>query len=429
MQSLPAKSESKDGRPVWKRGGFALILFILISAPVFQIHVIDRAMPATHSDLLPRWVGTRAALSGKDPYSVAVLREIQIAYYGRPLTPADHVRPQAFYYPATIVLLLAPVAHYSWPAARLIFLIFVSPLLFVSFWFCLASLPIVRTPTQTRAILLLAFFSWPAIWGLRLQQPTLIVAVCVFFAWAALARGQQIVPGLLLSCTLIKPQLVLPLFAFLVLWSFLHRRWRFLLSLASSTAILLYASERIVPGWFPRWTASLHAYASATALPLAILLGHWAGLVLTLLLAALCVLVVWRFRHGSHSSAEFAGALSLALGLALVLSPTDSPMIYNDILLFPGCVLLVFARPAESWTALARKLAIALLAYGYVLVVIAVSAESLLGFSDVWESLPFRSPILPVVVTAALACAAIEPLRARRATPAVPLSLVTDPPR
>ncbi|MFP5226286.1 MAG: glycosyltransferase family 87 protein [Acidobacteriota bacterium] len=419
-------SQTKSAGRSRLRLAIACLLLILIAAPLLHIHTIDRAMPANHSDLVPRWVGTRAALTGQDPYSASVLRQIQTVYYGRPLTPADHARPQAFYYPAPIVVLLAPLAHFSWPAARLIFLTLSCPLLFASFWLCLVSLPIAITPRQTLAILILAFFSWPSIWSLRLQQPTLIVAICVFAAWYGLTRGLQIVPGILLSLTIVKPQLVFPLFAFLMVWSVLHRRWRFLLSVAGSTALLLLASERIVPGWLGHWIASLHAYSDATALPLQFAFGHWLGLILSLLLAAATAVLLWRLRNESCTSVEFASALSLALALALVLSPTDAPMIYNDVLLFPACVVLIFSQPKGHYATLARKVSIALIAFGYALVLIAATGELLFGPADFWDSLPFRDPILPVVVAAALAWIAAEPLRARRRESTTPVSLATS---
>ena len=422
-----------DGPPVHAAGfsrrrlAVACLLVAALVPSLLHLHVLDGRMPATHNDLIGRWVGTRAALAGKDPWSAAVLRQIQTAYYGRPLTPEDHARPQAFYYPAPIVVLLAPLAHFSWPVARLIFLALACPLLFGSFWLCLLSLPITRAPGQTLTILLLAFFSWPSIWSLRLQQPTLIVAICVFIAWYALTRGHQIVPGALLSLTLIKPQLVFPLLAFLVFWSLLHRRWRFLLSLAASTALLLFASERIVPGWFPHWTASLRAYSDATVPPLELAFGHWPGLILTLLLATVTAVLLWRFRHCPYPSQEFACALSLALGLALVLSPTDAPMIYNDVLLFPACIVLIFSQPTGLGARLARKVSITLIAFRYALVVIAVCGEYVFGPSDLWDGMPFLNLILPVVITATLTWIAIEPLRAQQTESGIPLSLVTDP--
>ena len=385
-------------------------------------------MPATHNDLIGRWVGTRAALAGNDPYSALVLRQIQTAYYGRPLTPADHARPQAFYYPAPIVLLLAPLAHFSWPVARLIFLALACPLLFASSWLCLVSIPITRTPLQTLTILLLTFFSWPSIWSLRLQQPTLIVTVCVFLAWYAFTRGYQVVPGMLLSLTLIKPQLVFPLLAFLVLWAFLHRRWRFLLSLAASTTMLLLVSDRIVPGWFRHWTGSLRAYSETTAAPLELALGHWPGLILTLLLAGSAGVLLWRFRHCPCPSSEFASALSLALALALAVSPTDAPVnTYNDVLLFPACIVVIFSQPTGHYARLARKVSIAVIAFGFALVLIAVSGEYVFGPSELWDSMPFRNLILPVVITATLAWVASEPLRAQQTESGVPLPLATDP--
>jgi hypothetical protein len=60
-------------------------------------------------DVYQRWIGTRELLlHGRDPYDVEVTREIQAAYYGRPLSSQEHRDEQRFAYPIFVVFLLAP---------------------------------------------------------------------------------------------------------------------------------------------------------------------------------------------------------------------------------------------------------------------------------------------------------------------------------
>ena len=123
MSSAPEQVHTRS-LPTWLD---MLVLLLAIAAPLWHLHIFDRNMPLQKNDLVPRWIGTRDALHGMDPYSPAVTREIQTAYYGRPLTPADRVDGQEFFYPAYLVPLLAPLTWLPWHVARLAFLIGLLP--------------------------------------------------------------------------------------------------------------------------------------------------------------------------------------------------------------------------------------------------------------------------------------------------------------
>src|SRR5258707_1637319 len=74
------------------------------------------------SDLYPRWWGAHELLlHGRDPYSPAVTREIQLGYYGRvldPNRPGDPKDEQGFAYPVYVVFLLAPTIHSPFAAVQ-----------------------------------------------------------------------------------------------------------------------------------------------------------------------------------------------------------------------------------------------------------------------------------------------------------------------
>ena len=380
-----------------------IFVLLAIAAPVWHLHIIDRHMPFQKNDLVSRWIGTRDALHGMDPYSAAVTQEIQTAYYGRPLTSADTVDGQQFFYPAYLVPLLAPLTWMSWPTAQLVFLIGLLPLLAGSFWLCLRSLDLPLGRHRTTLILLLAMASWPVMWGLRLQQLTLVVTILIFTSCFLLKRGHVVPAGILLAISTFKPQLVLPLLAWLLVWALLQRMWSFIVSFASTLAVLALWTEKIVPHWFAHWKQGLNGYGAQHVLPLQNSVGHWPGLALTVLLVAYSATLLWKLRRCSASSREFACAVALALATAVSATPGKLPFIYNQVVLLPACVILIYTKPTGQYVELTRLFAIATLIWGFTAIYVSVLGETAFGPSPIWDTIPFQNILLPVVVTIALA--------------------------
>lgn len=421
-QNTPERVAAEKQALRWPLVWLALLTVAAASSLIY-LHIVDtRYMPASHSDLLPRWVGARAALHGENPYSGNVLRQIQIAYYGRPLTAADHVSPQAFFYPATIIPLLAPLAALSWPAARLAFLLVMCPLLAWSFWLCMRAIGLPRSRLGRGIVLLFACFSWPVIWGLRQQQPGLPVMVAIFLAFALLSRRRQTLPGILLALATIKPQLVLPLLLWLLMWAVSRYMWRLIASFAGTLALLLAATGVMVPGWFGAWRAQMRAYTGIThtSLPLEWTLGHWGGLGITVLLAGACALVLWRLRRCEPESPQFGLAVSLVLALTVLLVLADPSMIYNNILLLPACLILIFTKPEGQVVPLVRILALVQIAWDFAALPLAVVGHSSGKALAFWISLPFRDYLLAALATVAVLIAAAQSNRAD-------LPLLTEP--
>jgi hypothetical protein len=385
--------------------GIAIVLALMISAaaPLWHLHIINRQMPSSHSDLVDEWVAVRDALHGKDPYSADVTRDIQVVYYGRPLTAADQVPDQAFPYPAYLVILFAPLAPLSWETVRLTYLLIIAPLLLLSFLLCARFVDPTISPRRMASIVFLAFCSWPVMWGLRLQQPTLLVAALTLSGCFLLSRERGFSAGILLAFATIKPQLVLPLLLWLLFWACLRRMWSFLASFAFTMALLLLWTEKLVPGWFSNWVAALHGYGhSHGTLPLENVFGHWLGLASTALLVAYTAFLLWRLRRSPARSPEFALAVALAMATAVCTTLTILPVIYNQILLLPACLILVHTQSAEYYPALARRIALAVLVWGYAAIYIAVLGETMFVSLPLWAALPFQNVLLPVLVTIAL---------------------------
>lgn len=386
--------------------GVALVL-LAVCCSFWQLHVHNRIMGPNYSDLVTRWVGTRAAIAGLDPYSEDVLPDMLRMYYGHyPLTPSDpNPERQRFYYPANLVVLLAPFAYFTWPTARSLFLVATVILLALGFRGCMEMYRVRWTQRQTALALVLVLCSWPILWGLRLQQPTLLVAAFVFLACYCVNRGRDRAAGILLALATVKPQIVLPLLAWLVVWALVHRRWKILVWFAGALVAFLLCTDLLVPGWIPRWRASVVMYVRATdtAPALENLFGHWAGLALTLLIAASICVSLWRLRRSNANSLEFAAAISLVLALTVLFIPTHLAIIYNQVLLFPACLFVIQAAPADRDSQIVRWVVLALLWMTFALPVAAVIGETISKPSVFWDALPYfgNAPLIGAVAMAA----------------------------
>jgi len=300
------------------------------------------------SDLYPRWLGARELLlHRRNPYHSDITREIQIGYYGRPIDPNrpnDPKDQQAFAYPLYVVFVLAPTVG-------LPFLI-VQP----GFFWLLVALTAASVPLWLRAMgwrwsitaqlvwMLLALGCFPAVQGLKLQQLTLLVAALVAASMMAIVERHFLEAGILLALASIKPQLVLLLAAWLLIWvlgKWGERRnlfWSFLISMA----VLFTASEILLPGWIRDFRAASAAYFRYTGggrSVLDVLLTPLWGRSLSVIFVSIAFVVLWRLRGADERTPEFQWSLAFVLATTLLVMPTFAP--YNQLFLLPGAMIVV----------------------------------------------------------------------------------------
>jgi hypothetical protein len=377
-----------------KNSRFGLLLALLFAGSMwFYVQQVlipyQKADAATHgrprgnlSDLYPRWLGARELLlRHRDPYSPEITREIQTGYYGRPLDPervrdrrahepgADEPKDQqAFAYPLHVVFLLAPTVGLPFSAVQAGFrwLLIILTLASVFLW-----LHVVRwrpSATVTAVVIILTFGSYAVVQGIKLQQLTLVVSALLAGCAAALVAGRFSLAGFLLALATIKPQLALPIAGWLALWavSDWRRRQVFIWSFGLSAAILLAASEYVLPGWFREFRQAVTAYQQYTG-GAGSLLDVLTTPVLGKVLAAVAVIAVaimgWRVRRVSHDSAAFSVMLTLVLAVTLVIVPTFAP--YNQVLLLPAVFLIT-----ASWKNIWRRNRLTRLLCGLALLVV-----------------------------------------------------------
>lgn len=400
-----------------------ILLLLCAFAGLYHLHTINRDFPPNRSDLQPVKLGIQAILRGENPYSDDVTRQIQLAYYGHALSPSGHTNQMAYVYPPHTAVVLAFLAPFPWQSSRLIFvaLAILLTLTTVPVWIHVSGARWNASSTLLAVIGVMG--CWPTLWALRLQQPTLLVAAVVALACLLLTKnretGQETGAALLLALATIKPQLI----AILTLWFIVRavalRRPRFLIVFAAATLLLLGAGEYLVPHGLMHWIrAGTHLAQTDQQTTFTLLLGDWPGRLANLIIAVFVAIYLWRLRRAKSGSSEFASAISVALAATVALMPTGPAMIYNQVLLVPACFVLLQLRPprqTSAWPArlehLARAIALALLAWGFLAQMIAALGEGLTGPRSIWRALPFENPLLAPAVTIALLLSGFMGLR------------------
>jgi len=313
------------------------------------------------SDLYPRWLGTRELLlHHRNPYSAEVTRDIQAGYYGRPLDPNRAADPrfdepkdqQGFAYPLHIVFLLAPTIGLPFPEVQAGFRWLLVALTVTSIFLWLRVLRWRPSATVTAILIVLIFGSYAVVQGIKLQQLSLVVSALLAGCAAALVAGYFSLAGFLLALATVKPQLALPLAAWLMLWALSDWRQRqiFFWSFGLTAAIFLTASEYVLPGWFGQFrdaVAAYHQYTGGAGSLLDVLATPMLGKILALAAVTATAITGWRERHASSDSVAFSTMMALVLAVTLVIVPTFAP--YNQVLLLPAVFLIAWSW-RELWS-------------------------------------------------------------------------------
>jgi hypothetical protein len=313
------------------------------------------------SDLYPRWLGARELLlHHRDPYSYEVTREIQIGYYGRAVDPSRPYDPtdwQGFAYPLYVVFLLAPTITLPFAVVQ------------IGFRWLLIALTAASVPLWLRAfrwrtsawtmatLVVLVLGSFQAIQGIKLQQLSLLVNGLIAVGVVLLVKDQLAAGGALLALATIKPQLALPLSAWLLFWAVNDWRSRksFVWGFLGTLAALISAGEFVLPGWIGRFRQAIIAYRqynNGAESALELLFTPFFGRVLAVAVLLGLAFVCWRSRRVPSRDPAFNWILALILAATIAIAPKEAP--YNQVLLVAPvllvvrCWLLLWARSSLS---------------------------------------------------------------------------------
>jgi hypothetical protein len=300
------------------------------------------------SDLYPRWLGTQELLlHHRNPYSPEVTREIQVGYYGRALDAdraEDPKDQQGFAYPVYVAFFLAPTIFFSFAIVKSLFGWFLAVLTCATVFLWLRVLQW-KPPTVILVILLvLTLGCFPTAQGIKLQQLTLVVCALIAGSAVLIACDYLVLAGILLASATVKPQVVVLLIPWILLWAGCEwrNRKRFFVGFSVTTLLLLGGGELISPGWIGQFRSALTAYRQYTGgggSVLETLISPLAGKLLGACLVLGLVVVCWKSRHALATSSQFSCTMALVLAVTVTVIPMTAP--YNQLLLLPAIYLLV----------------------------------------------------------------------------------------
>jgi Glycosyltransferase family 87 len=304
-----------------------------------EIPSADKHFPWKHIDLVPVWMGTQAILHHENPYSPEYTATIQRTYFGRPLTAkeAKTINAMGFAYPANLAVFLAPLSLLSWQALSLIgfSVMLVATAASGTLWLRLLELEL---PAPRRLLLSSAIFvSWPAVWGMRGENITLLLVPLIALGCLCLKQKRSIAAGILLAAATTKPQLVFLLIPWLLFRSALERNWRFLIAFSATAALSCGIASALLPHWLRLWREGLREYSRYNHLHLELPVPF------LIALGVLTIAVLWKVR-----SAPLGIGVSLALAAGYAISPFTQPTSYNLLVLSPAILYLIAAQHGYS---------------------------------------------------------------------------------
>lgn len=337
---------------------FALALTLLVGMgswayvygvldPYWRVQRSGASGNAYHSDFYGRWLGTRLAMRNHaDPYDPSVTREIQRGIYGHPLDASSALDPHGFAYPASVVILLAPIAMLPFAVASPIF----SIVLYVIVLFLMPLFMFGLGQKWDRGTVWMATFvlfaSFPLAFALYVQQFTLLVTFAMAAGVACLAKRRLVLAGILFAVSTIKPQLVVLMLAWLGVWSGAQwpARRRTLISFLASAALLVFSPELLVSGWFNKWLGAANVFWRYRDLkiPAAWLLPGVFAQLATIAVLVPAVALLWRLRNAEPGEENFGFAVAVALSATLLVVPIWPALQYHHILLIPAALVIVY---------------------------------------------------------------------------------------
>lgn len=239
-----------DSRSLFSRYWFVWILLGLAAlAGLTWANYVYASENPGGNDFLVHWVGTRAlVIDGISPYSDEVALDIQTRAYGRPAQSGEHELRVA--YPLYSVLVFLPYALITdFTLARAVWMTTLEVALVA---LAFSSLRLTRWKLGLWALAVYLLFS--LLWYHSLRplingNAVILVALLIGGALLAIRAGRDEMAGVLLAFSTIKPQVVVVVIVFILLWTIFQRRWKILFWFVVVLAMLSALAALFVIDW------------------------------------------------------------------------------------------------------------------------------------------------------------------------------------
>jgi multisubunit Na+/H+ antiporter MnhB subunit len=299
MSGLPVAGQVEQGGPMLTKKRWLWIVplaVVLLGLYTWAFHdAFTTRVPGANDFYSPYGAAYLYFNEGVNPYSQQATLWIQQQLHGGPVSPGDITND--FVYPFYTILLVAPytlLPTYAWVQAAwqvtLQVLLIASAILTVRYfdW---------RPPAWLLAVFILwSILSYPSARAIILGQVSIVVFfLSVVTVWLLFrgrrSSGGDVLAGVCLALSTVKPQMQFLIIPLLVLWGLRARRWVFLGAAGLSMAVLVGVSFLMLPTWLADWGRQLQAYSAYTPPSVFYILTHG-----VLRLGAAAPAAIWALR-------------------------------------------------------------------------------------------------------------------------------------
>ena len=313
------------------------------------------------NDFIPRWLGTRLFLmEGLSPYSDEVSQQIQEMIFGRSAMSGED--KSLFVYPFYAVYIFSPYALI--PEYNMARAVWMTTLEISVIAIAIASVSLSRWrihPVMLGLLLIFSVLWYHSIRPLINGNAAILIALFIVGAFLAIRSELDGLAGFLLALSTIKPQMVVLLIPFILIWAISQKRWILIWSTLGGIGLLIASTSLFIPDWVMQNLRQIFSYPDYTlpGTPGAILqewipgVGKQLGWFLTIFLGGL---LIWEWRAAWEKDFQwFFWTACLTLVITNLVGIRTATA--NYIALFPA-LILIFASWDEHWGVFGKVLVV-----------------------------------------------------------------------
>ena len=251
-------------RPVINAFIVILVIGLILAGLTYANYRFSAENPGGN-DFLARWMGARYWLvNGISPYDEQVSLASQQIIYGHPADPSIGEDKNHFVYPLTSMIFFGPFGLLDYVPARAIWMTVLELSLI---GLAVVSIRLADWKPSAAKVALLLLFS--LLWyhsarSIILGQFAALNAFLIALSLLLIYRNQDFIGGLLVSVSLVKPQMSIFFVLYVLIWAISVRRREILLGVLSGVIIQFGVTLALMPDWPLQWIRQVLDYPSYT---------------------------------------------------------------------------------------------------------------------------------------------------------------------
>ena len=263
-------------RRIQKNWILVIALSVVVLLGLFWVNYQFARNNPGGNDFLAHYIGTRSLiLDGVSPYSDEVALKIQDLVFGRPAQEGEI--EHRVVYPLYSTLVFSPFSLIgNYVTARAAWMLFLEVSLTVMAFLALNLFVWKPKLALLGFYYLFSFFWYHAFRGLINGNAVILVGLLITGTLYAIKIGKDKLAGILLAFSTIKPNLVVLVIIFILIWCFYQKRTQLILWFLGTMIVLTLGGMLIIPNWIQQNIWEILKYpAYNPAGSLGDVLGNW----------------------------------------------------------------------------------------------------------------------------------------------------------